>query len=226
MLIRTGLGGQLSGSTGGVTASRNRYGQYLRNRTVPVNPNSSRQQIARAAFATASQLWKGLSQAQRNAWAAYADGTPVLNKLGESVILSGNAMFTRTFAYVASMGEAPQDYTNAPTVPGLCSLGQLDLNVVTLSVLNGFPLIDETPGLSASLFAVQIGPPLSAGANFPGTRFTQFGTLSAVDEGINTPATVPFGALVAGQRRPCRVTGIDNDGRLAAPIVGIITVVA
>lgn len=222
MLIRTGLGGQLSGSAGGVTASHNRYGQYLRNRTIPVNPRSINQERARSIFGTASEAWRSLTPAQRESWLSYADGTPVLNKLGESVTLSPNAMFTKVASYFALLGLAAP--TDAPPTPGLSSLGtNIATNLVLSAATQSLRSLEATAvGLTATRFALQIGPSLSDGVNYVGNRFTFAGS-DTVDANIAN-AAMPFGPLVVGQRRPVRVTGTDGEGRLATPFLAIVTV--
>lgn len=85
-----------SGSIGGMTASRNRGGQYLRARVIPVNPNTERQGEARANMAQAVGAWTNiLSDANRQSWTTYAQGTPVVDKLGAQLILSGQQMYVK-----------------------------------------------------------------------------------------------------------------------------------
>lgn len=225
MLIRTGLGGQLSGSTGGVTASRNRYGQYLRNRTVPVNPNTPRQQAVRSAFASGAILWQGLSNTQREQWRAYAATTPTLNKLGETVYLTGNAAFLAAYQWFAASGNDASWVETAPVTPGMSSWGSGLDTELQLSVATGFGALDGSAGLTATMMAVSIGPPLSPGAEYPGTKFSFFGT-DAIDQAIAAPSPVPFGSLVVGQRRPIRLSGVDNGNKLAPVVTRILTVVA
>ena len=87
----------MSGSAGGKTYSRNRYGAYIRNRSIPVNPSSSRQQAARNAFSAAAVYWSStLTAAERTAWNDYAAAVPVLNAVGDTVYLTGFAMFLRS----------------------------------------------------------------------------------------------------------------------------------
>lgn len=64
------LAGQLSGSAGSTTASRNRFGSYFRTRNVPVNPNTARQSTVRSQFASIAQAWRTLTSAQRAGWEA------------------------------------------------------------------------------------------------------------------------------------------------------------
>lgn len=90
---------QMSGSIAGNTFARNRYGNYVRARTVPTNPNTPGQQQVRAAIAWLVDHWsQTLSPAQRTAWGLYADSVNMLNKLGEVIHLSGFNHFIRSNA--------------------------------------------------------------------------------------------------------------------------------
>jgi len=106
MLFTSDLIAQGSGSLNGLTFSHNRYGSYLRNRSTPVNPNTARQQAARNAFAQAAVHWSGtLTEANRVAWNDYAAAVPVLNSIGQTVFLTGFAMFLRSASMAILAGE-------------------------------------------------------------------------------------------------------------------------
>lgn len=97
MLFRGSLIAQASGSVAGNTFSRNRGGQYIRNRATPVNPNTAQQAAVRAIFSDLTNLWSStLTNSQRNAWNAYAVNVPVLNRLGDSIFLTGFNMYVRS----------------------------------------------------------------------------------------------------------------------------------
>lgn len=99
--------GDIRGSIGGKVYSKNRYGNYIRSRIVPVNPSSSRQQAARNAFSNAAVYWsQTLTAAERTAWNDYAAAVPVLNKLGQQVYLSGFCMFLRSCSLWTLVGES------------------------------------------------------------------------------------------------------------------------
>ena len=96
---------QMSGSIAGNTFARNRYGNYVRARTKPINPNTELQQAVRAAVALMSEHWaSGLSDANRTAWNLYADSVAMKNKLGETVKLSGYNHFCRSNSVLARFG--------------------------------------------------------------------------------------------------------------------------
>jgi hypothetical protein len=131
---------QASGSIGGMTASRNRGGLFLRSRVIPVNPNTERQGEARANMATAVGLWSNtLTDSDRQAWTTYANGTPVVDKLGDQLILSGQQMFVKCALPRLVAGLAP--VTAGPITAGLAT---------TPDVTTG-PAWDVSTGVSASI---------------------------------------------------------------------------
>lgn len=97
MLFKPLIGGELSGSVGALTASHNKGGAYFRSRVIPVNPATPQQGIVRQLMGTLASRWSGiLSQAQRDTWDTYAANVPLLNRLGESVNVTGLNMYQRT----------------------------------------------------------------------------------------------------------------------------------
>lgn len=95
-LIRFPEGQQRSGSSGGIVYSRNRYGQYIRPRTVPVNPNTDRQVAARNLARNLAIAWRDtLTQALRDAWDLLASVIPWENALGDVVHLTGLNWYNR-----------------------------------------------------------------------------------------------------------------------------------
>lgn len=90
-------GQQRSGSIGGTVWSRNRFGAYARNRSVPVNPNTDRQVAVRNLVKALTIAWANvLTQQQRDAWDEYAANVDWLNRLGQSVNLTGLNHYVRS----------------------------------------------------------------------------------------------------------------------------------
>lgn len=88
---------QASGSIGGITYSHNRFGLYTRSRITPTNPQTGFQTQVRNAMSSLADRWVNvLTQAQRDAWTLYADNVPVLDKLGQSINLTGMNMYIRS----------------------------------------------------------------------------------------------------------------------------------
>ena len=87
--------GQASGSIGAQTFAHNRFGSYTRNRTIPTQPNSGTQLTRRADFGALSADWAARSAPERLAWKVWAQGNPIVDRLGDKRILTGH------MAYVA-----------------------------------------------------------------------------------------------------------------------------
>lgn len=70
--ILSSLIGDLRGSIGGQTYSRNKAGAFIRQRVKPVNPQTVRQQNARYRFGNMSILFQSLSNIQKDCWQSFA----------------------------------------------------------------------------------------------------------------------------------------------------------
>lgn len=86
------LGG-LSGSIAGSTFAHNRGGQYVRQRTIPVNPAAIKQAAVRNIVAIASGAWFSLTSTQRTQWNNWASLNPVVDSLGQAVQLTGHQAY-------------------------------------------------------------------------------------------------------------------------------------
>jgi hypothetical protein len=90
-------GQQRSGSIGGTVWSHNRSGVYIRNRSIPVNPNTDRQVGVRNAVRSIAIAWETvLTQVQRDAWDVYAANVSWQNSLGQTITLTGLNHFIRS----------------------------------------------------------------------------------------------------------------------------------
>jgi len=70
------LAGPQSGARGDEVASRNRSGQFLRQRVSPKNPRTAAQRRVRKYMRTFSRLWNKITEPQRTAWCADDDWLP------------------------------------------------------------------------------------------------------------------------------------------------------
>ena len=106
---------QMSGSMAGNTFARNRYGNYVRARTKPINPNTAKQVLVRAVMAELTTRWaQTLSDAQRVAWNLYGSSVKMKNKLGEDIYLTGYNHYIRSNSWFLRMGRTVVD--DGPTV--------------------------------------------------------------------------------------------------------------
>lgn len=97
-LIRTsGLVGQISGRIGANVWSHNRYGMYVRQGTIPITSTTEAAIAAKTRLAQATQLWQGYAASRRLAWKQWALNNPTLNRLGQSIQLTGHAAFVGVY---------------------------------------------------------------------------------------------------------------------------------
>jgi hypothetical protein len=82
-----------SGSVNWRTASRNRNGQYIRNRSIPVQPRSTAQRAIRGFLVLASQSWKALGADDQMAWKTFGSLHPRTDSLGQSNAPTGEQAF-------------------------------------------------------------------------------------------------------------------------------------
>lgn len=83
-----------SGSIAAKTFSRNRFGQYTRNRSIPVNPNTPFQSAQRARLATNSAAWRALTDLQRVGWETLGALMTRTDSLGRTYTLNGSLAYS------------------------------------------------------------------------------------------------------------------------------------
>lgn len=211
MLILPGpLVGQASGRLGGLVASHNRSGMYLRNGTIPVNPNTSFQQAQRAHLAAASTAWQGLTDAQRRAWEEWARTNPVVNRLGQPIDLQGNA------AYVQIGSQLLRSGNSLPTVPPVQAQPDALLTfTATFDIGSGTTEVAFTPtplGADDSLW-LQAAVVDSQGINYVRNRLKNVTISSAAQAtGYDWQSDVEarFGTLSVGQKVVLLGSVFDN----------------
>ena len=197
-----------SGSVAGQTSSRNRFGQYRRSRAIPVNPNTTAQQASRDDFSAASQAWRGLTQAQRDAWAAFAATRPRTNSLGQTIYLTGHQTFVSLRSLMAACG------LTLPTVPPAGAspvITSFSLSDETAAAFEAVALPNPVPATTAYQF--QSSPPLSPGREFNGDfRTVSIVAAAAVPELAVTNLTAKWGTLAVGQKFFLRVRPVSVAG--------------
>lgn len=191
MLVKYG-GGILgaSGSIGGQTHARNRFGNYVRARTKPVNPNTARQQSVRSALIAIVARWgQNLTAAQRSQWDTYAANIAWQNKLGETVKLTGFNMYVRSNTALAAAGIVPQD--DGPAIlalPGgdntLAVTASETTQLLSVSFDDTFEWLDEDDGA----LIVSMGLPQSATREFFNGPWRIAGTVAGSS---TVPPTTP-----------------------------------
>lgn len=219
-LISTG-----SGSAAGATWGHNRFGQYVRRRAIPVNPNSPRQATIRAFLQAAVVAWQEqLGDSERNSWEVYAAAINWPTSLG-TVKLTGEMMWIRTYvalreagltnlAIVVANGTAPAVLDLSTFTPVTFTLASPNTASVAFTNTDGWATED------GGFLLLYAGMPQSPARNFFGGPW-QF--LGKVTGDTATPPTSPA-ALTwpftagAGQRVWLYGRAIRVDGRLTSKI--------
>lgn len=128
----------ISGKLNGSVFAHNRGGAYVRNRSIPVNPNTVRQQDVRNIFSQVSSAYKdNVTAAEIDGWKTWGQNSPVTNRLGDQVTLTPNSAFVKINSVRKTCGLAI--ITEAPTVFG--SAIAIDPDVTGFSVSEATQLI-------------------------------------------------------------------------------------
>lgn len=214
---------QLSGSIAGTVYARNRFGNYCRPRTKPVNPRSQRQMGIRTIMMYLAEQWREspMDDTIREAWQTYANSVSWVNRLGEQVTLTGFNCFVQCNAALLTAGGSL--VTAAPAALGLppgdpdFQITDVDANTQTCSITfnDGFDWCSEND----SLMVFYQGLPVSASHNFFGGPFRQcYGFSGTTEPGPISPRpNIPMNGFpfVTGQKIWWEARIIRADGRIS-----------
>ena len=181
----------MSGSIAGNTHARNRYGNYIRARTKPINPNTALQQAVRAAVAFLTDRWaQTLTAVQRTAWNLYADNVNMKNRLGETIKLSGYNHYIRS--------NVPRKQSLAPVVddgPVVFEIPASDPTFATTAseatqqFTNVYDATMDWADENGALLLIYQGQPQNAQRNFFGGPWRYMAGLGGVN---GAPPASPF----------------------------------
>lgn len=220
------LAAALSGSIGGTTFSRNRGGPYVRNRSIPVDPNTSSQQNVRSILATQSASWADQTDAIRAAFQNWAVQNPVVNALGRTILLSGQQAFVQlnsrlAFRALATLTSPP--IVNAPD--GLATLavaGDIGAGAVDIT-------FTVTPLPADTQLWIQAAVLNSAGVAYVRNLFRFISGSAAAAASpfdIQTAVEAKFGTLIVGQTLHVRVATFGNlTGLLSVPLEDSVVII-
>lgn len=220
---------QASGSIAGNTHARNRFGNYIRPRTKPVNPNSDNQAAIRSALSYLVNAWNvELTAAQRTAWNTYAAAVAMNNRLGETIYLTGFNHFVRSNTEIKR--QAITVVEDGPTVlslpekdPTFAVAGDETSGNLSVTFDNALGWANEVGGY---LF-VYMGVPQLATRNFFAGPWQYADKVSGAATPPTSPATMtaPM-TLTTGQKVWCYSRLVRADGRLSEPMYDSFIVTA
>lgn len=222
MIFKSGmLVGPVSGKLGGLVASHNNGGQYLRQKVTPTNPNSPAQQEVRTLFAELAARWRdNLNQTERDAWEVYAFNSPIQNRIGDTIKISGLAMYIRSNVPRLQAGMSRID--TAPIIFGLAA------QPATAAVIGNPPDIDISWTAASEPWDNEVGAallvyvsrPVNPSIAFFKGPFRFAGTILGALVAPTSPQTItpPF-TLDGGTRFYVKLNVTRADGRLSDPLI-------
>lgn len=196
-----------SGSMAATTASRNRFGQYLRSRAMPVNPNSTAQVRVRNALSAAAKNWRTLTDPQQAGWKTLGAQVQRVDSLGQTYFWNGFMCFVAVQSLLSAGGQPAT--TDAPSLP---SPPQLETLVVTLSTTAFSLAYTATPLTAEQQLYVYASEPQSAGRSY--NKQYKLIACSAVSAAspMNVKAAYEaiYGPLTAGYRVFVRCAVVED----------------
>lgn len=178
------LVGEIRNALGGMVFSRNTYGAFIRNNTVPVNPNTTAQDTVRSRFAYYAGLWRTLTSAQREEWNTTAQASfTQTDVFGSSFQLTGFNLFMKLNSSLGAVGtttvlNAPLEVSPEGIVGIINSFSVDAMGDGTMETTIQFSGGGTTVPTGYTLI-LQATSPLSAGRNYAESFFKQIGTAAA-----------------------------------------------
>jgi len=200
-----------SGSLAGTTSSRNRFGQYRRSRSTPVNPNSTAQGTVRARLAGNSAAWRALTDGQRAGWESLGAQMVRTDALGQSYALNGFQAYCSVNNNLLCAGSAVVSDAPSLTTPEALTSATITLTAASLSI--AYTVTPLATGVKLMCFA---SPQRSAGRSFEGDyRLIKLSTAAQASPLVAlTEYTAKFGVPVVGNRiffsLICTVDGFES----------------
>lgn len=191
------LGDPRSGSYQGMTASRNRFGQYMRTRATPVQPNTPAQLNQRARMTTNAAAWRALTDAQRAGWLSLGLAISRQDSLGQTYTMNGFMAYCSVNNNKLDAGDSA--VSDAPTIvtPADVATATVTLTAAAFSVA-----YTATPLAAANRLFVWVSPQRSAGRKFNGDyRLLTVSAAAAASPLVLTALyTSRFGVPIVGNR--------------------------
>ena len=215
----------ISGSIGGTTFARNRYGMYARNRSIPVVSTTPAALNAKARMATISQQFQSLTNPQKLAWQAWCTTNPGLNRLGQQIVLSANAAYvslnTRLhYLGIASIVDPPLE----PAPVALLTLLQTcDLGATTFDLA-----YTATPLAADDMLWITSCVTDSSGINWVQNLLRLIGVTAAAQASPfdhQTLLETRFGTLQEGQTVHTQVAVVDSANGQISPALSAKTLI-
>lgn len=165
----------------GSVLAKNKGGNYMRNKTTPVNPQSAAQLAKRAVFGALSAGFRALGGDNITAWNNAAGDFPYFDIFGDSRTLSGSQLYVKLNNNLSQVGASPLTFPPMPAGTGAVQLAVVEFDTGDTEINITQDLISPPAGYG---FIYEATRPLSAGVRFYKNEFRQILTTAT-----STPAT-------------------------------------
>ena len=214
-----------SGKLGGHVFARNRGGAYARSKVTPVNPQTVYQQGARTTLSNFSQAWRGLTQAERDAWNAAVTDYARTDIFGDLRNPTGKNLYTLLNINLDLIGISPISSPLQPT-----AIGSYSITGVSIAVGTSQFDVSFVGSHNNQRVLIEATDPLSAGVSFFKNRFR---VISDIAGNAGSPAdfwadyTARFGVPPVGSRIAVRMTPVSSiTGQKGVPVFSATVVQA
>ena len=219
------LSSAASGKMGGIVASHNRNGSYLRRHVIPVQPRTPAQRAVRDQFSGLSTAFRNLGSSTIAGWNALAKTVTLKSKLGTTYNPTGLQLYVSCGRNLAQIGVAIGNMV-APTIPTIPALPTLTMAQpgngvqVTTMVITGLTSASSTYGAIVRATSVQ-----SLGRTFIGKSKYRVTQANAVASSLTADQfssyTTKFGALPYNGTIQFAVKYVDPASGFAGPEVSV-----
>lgn len=173
VIVPGSIVGDIRGSVGSETYSRNQGGLYVRARAGPTTPPTALQINVTDTMTVLSQAWSGtLTDDERESWRLYADEHPRANAWGKRSYSNGYTRFIRiNFLFYQLYGSLRT--TTAPTGPPIGAPISLVRSFASTNVMRFYDaLLPDIPADANYLWYGSCGLQQNAGVTFYATPYS------------------------------------------------------
>ena len=177
----------------GSVLSKNRAGNYIRNKVTPVNPQTASQQANRQQLGSLSSSWNGLTESQRASWRSAVSSFPYTDIFGDRKELDGKSLMIKLNLNLLNAGQA-----QITSAPASVAIPELAITSGAATVADGVSLVITPATIPAGYsLLVYATPPVNGGVYFVKNRYRLLGTATATAGAVDleTLYNDKFGAL-------------------------------
>lgn len=164
---------------------------------MPTNPSTAAQGLARSRLSNMSAAWRGLTEAQRAAWNAFANSFTITNPLGSAIYLTGHQAYVKVNTTLLCSGSAA--VAVPPALPAFTACSATGLTGLVATPIIKIAGVSPTGSITHMVYA---SAQRSAGVTYENDlRYIKnVTTYTAGFADITTEYVAKFGALIVGKK--------------------------